>query len=677
MVQKPRETDEVYDSLTGKLRGKISGLTNFTTNSFNYVWSRAFSSEIREYEIKALAAQLSGWIDYAGGEITDEDIRELGLEGVVTKEELNKYIEESDLDELVKISSISRDLGSPSTASKSSNQESIEYDGSAVYCLRDLEYPTNPRTDKPLVLLEENNNGANGITKITGISNGSPFVFEKNTHFEETLQNIDKFYSTDSGFLRKSDIVQDTSKITFRDTIEATDLTINFTTDLTQSLGTNEVNINPNTGEWRADASSDYKVTYDSDNDIRKNAIDWSIAINNGRPTPDNGTDFTVEYETNGSMLQVNVTDDTATVPNETLFGTLPDNDGNYLKYESIREYEPLSGADSVFVSAKSTENGTKYNIGSESITYLPSPPIRVTSVEQPYPTAGGDDRETNDELRERAKNALLESSGGGTTSGIEGYIVENTDARFATVDEYYDGENSSELQGIAFDNVPYGDVIVDGGTDSNVEKAIDVAQPSGVKHRLIRPTRYGIKVSATLEGTNIDGSNVEDEVVSFLRDLGISDSLYRDQMVQLIMNTDEDIVNIEDISYTIWQTSGNKSSQYGEVHTYESGTYDYRLRTVDSKNPLDDKSGIEEVRYLDNNSNIQTLTEGTDYEEDVDGNGNPTITFDINNDGSASGTTPPDGNEFYVRYKAKEDIIASAREKITDESVNFTVKEV
>jgi len=106
----PRTTDEVYESLKSNLKGKINKLTNFAENSFNFVWTQAFAEEQHEEEVAALAVQLSGWAEYAGKEITQEDLDELGITGA-TPEEVNEYINEDHLDELGKLMGVTRDPG--------------------------------------------------------------------------------------------------------------------------------------------------------------------------------------------------------------------------------------------------------------------------------------------------------------------------------------------------------------------------------------------------------------------------------------------------------------------------------------------------------------------------------------------------------------------------------------
>jgi hypothetical protein len=82
-------------------------------------------------------------------------------------------------------------------------------------------------------------------------------------YFGEYREEQEFFSSQSKGFLSKITVRDDKQYIDFYDEDDNTSLTVNFTTDLSNSLGTNEVNINKNTGEWKADESSDYTVTYD------------------------------------------------------------------------------------------------------------------------------------------------------------------------------------------------------------------------------------------------------------------------------------------------------------------------------------------------------------------------------------------------------------------------------
>lgn len=115
MAINPRTVDEIEQSLQDSVSGRIDKLTSFVESSFNAVWINGFSEELHEIEVRLLAAQLSGWVDYAGDSNLDEtDLGQLGADGA-DPSEVNQYMEDSHLDELAKVVGVSRDPGERAT----------------------------------------------------------------------------------------------------------------------------------------------------------------------------------------------------------------------------------------------------------------------------------------------------------------------------------------------------------------------------------------------------------------------------------------------------------------------------------------------------------------------------------------------------------------------------------
>jgi len=337
------------------LSGKIAKLRNFTERSFNYVWTQAFSQEVQELEAKAVVAELAGWIDYTGKDLTEDDLEDLGIEGLVEPEQLNEFMEDEYLDEYIKIV---------------------------------------------------------GITRFEGT---------------EAL-----------------------GEVTIR----------------TQSEGTN----------------------------IPK------------------GTVFTTEFDENGEVL----------------------------KFETTEQAETVDGVTTVQnVPIRALEVGTEHNVPAGTIVRMADPPIGVKGVNNPDSTTGGEERESNEDLRARAKQAVQTSSLGGTTDGIKGYLRQNVDgvgAGDVIIDEFTDVQP------------PFVDVIVDGGLDTDVGEAIEFSRPTGIRHNLIRPQIVQLGFSVDLLGQDITTSNVEDDITEFLLNLGISDNFYEDILIREIMQADDDILNIDNI---------------------------------------------------------------------------------------------------------------------------------
>ena len=454
MVFQPRDEDTVYESLRDRLTGKIDDLTNFVTGSFNNVWTRAFSQELRENEIQASAAQLSGWIDYAGGPITEDDLDELGMD-TVSPEEINQYVESEDLDELARIVGIQRDEG----------------------------------------------------TRATG--------------------------------------------------------TVDFTTS-----------------------------------------------------------------------------SDRVEIPEGTGVGTQPDSRGNFTEFETVSEVISPSGETSVSADIIAIEVGERFNVGAQTITYLPSPPAGIQAVINPLEVTGGVDRESNEVLRQRVKEAVFATTGGGTSAGVVGFIQQNTEAQDIRVDEFVD------------EQPPYVDVVVDGDEDDVVLEAIEESRPVGIRHNLIRPTNFTIDVEADVIGQDINTSVVENDVTTFLNELAIGDNFFRDKLIQTILNGDEDIITIDSLTVIV----------KGCSYTYDSTQQVYDLRC----------DNIEEVKEVRGtlNGDPHVFVEGTDYElVDTTEDGN----FD-SIDWGIGGDEPDDGTDFFVDYISSGNVSFAGREKAIAGSIVVTV---
>jgi len=475
----PRTQDEIYQSLKSNLQGKISGLTNFVENSFNYVWTQAFAREQHEQEVAATAVQLSGWANYAGKTLTSEDLDDLDIDGA-TAEEINQYVEDEHLDEFAKAFGVARDLGS-------------------------------------------------------------------------------------------------------------------------QAVGEVEVTVSEAT-----------------------------------------------------------------TIPEGVEFGTEPDSDGEFLSFFTT-ESVSTNSATTVTVSIQAAEVGTAYNVGANTITHLPNPPTGVESVTNPNATTGGEGIQSNSSLRDDIKNAIIENSGGGTKDGVEAYIENNTAAIQVTVDEKYQGDSEHG-------NYPHGDVIVLGGTDSEVEQAIAESHPSAVQHILVRPTSFGVNVTATVEGSTIDTTEVENDIEAYFDDLLLAENVYRDKIIQTILNADDGIENIDTLEIEINE----------ESHTYDSDNSggdapNHPYYILDKGDQMEQDTAITEVLATVGGSADTVLAEGTDYEEydstnnDYTSPGLDSVNFDVDGDSTPDGDNPDEDTIFEVTYRIEEDIIINNAEVATAGNISVT----
>jgi uncharacterized phage protein gp47/JayE len=337
---------------------------------------------------------------------------------------------------------------------------------------------------------------------------------------------------------------------------------------------------------------------------------------------------------------------DSVTIPEGTRVGAQPDAEGDYEAFETDEEVSPSQNSTSVSAAITAVERGSDHNVGSGTITYMPSPPPGVNSVTNNNATSGGEDEETNAELRARAKQVPGAASAGGTAGGIKNAIIDSfagLDENDVGIDEYFNSDPQ------------YFDVVVDSGpSDSDLQDKIDELQPVGVEGRLVRPLQIALNVTVDVTGTaaNIDNSEVETDIEDYLTGLGIEEDVIRDQIVAIIMNADSDIEGIDTLNIQVNE----------ETITFDSNTSVYKLNKGDSM----ESDGItSQVDDADGN----TYDEGTDYEEAVtDGSTDDSI------DWSIGGGSPSDGVDFYVTYDIADDIPVGSQEAVVANTVSVSV---
>lgn len=121
MPIEPRQQNTIYTSIRDRILASNSEITNWSETSVERAIvddGVAFALDILWHGV--LAAQLSGWIEYAGGPITRQDLAELDLAeeddgGTVDLDLLNLLMDDSDLDAKARQNGVVRDPGSFAT----------------------------------------------------------------------------------------------------------------------------------------------------------------------------------------------------------------------------------------------------------------------------------------------------------------------------------------------------------------------------------------------------------------------------------------------------------------------------------------------------------------------------------------------------------------------------------
>ncbi len=361
MPIQPRTEDEIYDTLQSELSSRTDKMTNFVEGSFNDQFIRSYAAQIRELEVKTLAAELTGYIDFAGRDITNEDLSIIGVENV-EPEEINQYTNSAHLDALAANQGVTRDSG----------------------------------------------------TRATG-------------------------------------------KVTF----EVSDDTV---------------------------------------------AIPQGYTVGTDPESAIGGLEFLADPTGTGTT-----------------------------EFDNTVTVTPDTGTTSVTVDVVAAEPGSEYNLGTGTVTYLPNPKPGIQSVTNTVPMVDGEDEQSNASLRSDAKNALFESSEGGTRSGIISQLqsVSESDVRSVALDEFTDVQP------------PYVDVVVDGGDRSELTSLIEEAKPYGLQYNLVRPSVQSTGIHTNLLGTDVETTLVRESIVSHFNEFTINDPFYRTELINEISFSDSRINSV------------------------------------------------------------------------------------------------------------------------------------
>jgi uncharacterized phage protein gp47/JayE len=185
---------------------------------------------------------------------------------------------------------------------------------------------------------------------------------------------------------------------------------------------------------------------------------------------------------------------------------------------ELVVSYRPRS----VTLPVVASEPGPDGNLGSGSITVMPTPPRGVDGgVVNEDPLSGGTPAESDDQLRERAKHEL-ERAGNATLNAIRYSILE------------VDGVEGVEVRDhVTDETIPLGEVRVrySGGDEADILRAIDATRAAGIVVRAEAITTVFISGTVYVipdAGFGPDStSRLEAEIAEALNDLGIGEAAY------------------------------------------------------------------------------------------------------------------------------------------------------
>ena len=195
------------------------------------------------------------------------------------------------------------------------------------------------------------------------------------------------------------------------------------------------------------------------------------------------------------------------------------------------------AGQTQVEASIEVIEPGSHGNVAANTITKLVDPISGIESVTNPSPTEGGQDAESDEELRYRAKTFAPYAKA--TVYSIKAAVLELEGVTDVLVQEDVVNHTAN--------------VIVEGGDDSEIESTIEQTRPCGIQVTWQRPTYKTIDVTVTVKAeSGYDVStvqtNVLDAINEYFNSLVIGDDVTFSDLSRAILNADgvDDINSLE-----------------------------------------------------------------------------------------------------------------------------------
>lgn len=222
----------------------------------------------------------------------------------------------------------------------------------------------------------------------------------------------------------------------------------------------------------------------------------------------------------------------------------------------------PAVGETTVTVDAIAADVGTEYNVGINTLTKIPIPQPGVQSVRNIEAGRGGENAQSNEQLRDDIRNAFFSASNGGTERGIINAIVTNTP-------EEVDSVGINEFTQV---DPPFVDVVIDGGDDSKLRELIAEAKPPGIEYNLERPVSVSIGIiGSTIVDSSVDDATIETLVDEQLAEYDVGENIYRSDILQYIFNTNASILSGPTLNTSFTEVLRDQ-------YTYEAGQSTYEL---------------------------------------------------------------------------------------------------
>lgn len=243
-------------------------------------------------------------------------------------------------------------------------------------------------------------------------------------------------------------------------------------------------------------------------------------------------------------------------------------NSGKIVEFIVTDEDASLSAGElQVTVNVKATEPGIIY-LPANTITIMNTPIIGIEYVTNESVFTGGTDKETDDELRARAKQALA-GLGKGTTTAIRSALLEIVGVIDAIPIDISRGVGTADMI-IITDEIPPSEAL-----QNEIDYVISITKSAGIDVGVVYPTINKQDISVTLTDTSSGSSTISDEyinnacdaIIKYCDNLSVGDILIISQLERAIGNEINDI----DIDVVVTKPSSNIIPSSTEV--IRSGT--------------------------------------------------------------------------------------------------------
>ena len=223
-------------------------------------------------------------------------------------------------------------------------------------------------------------------------------------------------------------------------------------------------------------------------------------------------------------------------IPYNQICSTQQDHNGVIYSFKTTEEATLVAGETSVTVPAVCTEAGSLF-VPANTVVIMDSPIIGIDSVTNGEAVNGGSDAETDPELRERSRDALL--SLGKSTVPLEGCVKAIPGVTDAIVVDMPGGVVGTASVTIVTNEIPTPESL-----KSEIHDVVDESKAAGVLVNIVYPdicwTQCDITIadeSGTVHMTDINKTNIGNAIIEYFKTLSIGDDVRMSQIMRYALN--------------------------------------------------------------------------------------------------------------------------------------------